>query len=151
MNARPPGRVTLLWCPVCGRDDRIADLKKGAGRHFWGGAKCPGEPRELEYVSPRVPEPLPVMDAGVISAAVAVEVAIRPGLPHLGDGRLSFVGTTVQYRADTIEQVADLAALVLRDIAVGMSDAIAVHPRTAPAGWVEGLLPERGWRHEYGS
>jgi hypothetical protein len=129
VNARPPGRVTLLWCPVCGRDDRITDLKRGAGRHFAGGSKCPGEPRELEYVIPRVPEPLPALDAGSISAAVAVEVAIRPGLQHLGDGGLSFVGRTVQYRADTVEQVADLASLVLRDIAQGLPDAIAAHPR----------------------
>lgn len=150
MNARPPGRVTLLWCPVCGRDDRITDLKRGAGRHFSGGVKCPGAPEELEYVIPRVPEPLPPLGDGTIRAAVAVEVAIRPSLPHLDEGPLTFVGRTVQYRANDVEQLADFAGVVLRDIALGLPDAIAAHPRPAPAGWADGVHAPREWRHEYG-
>lgn len=151
MNARPPGRVTLLWCPVCGRDDRYRDLKRGAGRHFSQDGKCSGEPRELEYVVSRAPEPLPGPDVGVIRAAVAVEVAIRPGLPHLSGDPLTFVGHTVQYRANTVEEAAQLAGLVLRDIGTTIDDSIAAHPRPAPLGWAEGLHAPREWRHEYGA
>lgn len=136
MNARPPGRVSLRWCPVCGRDDRYTDLKKGAGRHFADGKKCPGDPRDLEYVLPRVPEPLPSRHDGTFRAAVAVEVAVRPGLPHLDDSHMTFVGRTVQFGAHTVEQLAELAGLALRDIAQGLPDAMAPHPRPEPEGWM---------------
>lgn len=131
MTARRPDRVSLLWCPVCGHNDRYVPLKEGAGRHYWGGRRCPGEPQALEYRPPRAPEPLPTRTEGAISAAVAVEVAIRPGLDHLGDGPLSFVGRVVQYRADDVETLAELAGLVLRDIAADLPDAIAPAPRPA--------------------
>ena len=136
MNARPPGRVSLLWCPVCGRDDRYGDLKEGKGRHFYGGTRCLGTPQTLEYVIPRVPEPLPALTEGDIRAVVAVEVAVRPSLPHLDEGALTFVGRTVQYRANTVEQLADLAGLILHDIAQALPDAIAVHPRPDPEEWM---------------
>lgn len=128
--------MTLLWCPVCGRDDRYRDLKKGARRHFSEEGKCPGEPIELEYRIPRAPEPLPVFPDGTFRAAVAVEVAIRPGLDHLEPGHLTFVGRTVQYAANDVEQLAELAGLVLRDIAAGLPDAIAPHPRPDREGWM---------------
>lgn len=136
MNARPPGRVTILWCPVCGRDDRYRDLKQGAGRHFTAEGKCSGTPQELEYRIPAAPEPLPPYGDGVFRAAVAVEVAIRPGLPHLDDGRITFVGRTVTYSADSVEHVAELAGTILRDIGATIPNNMAAHPRPEPEGWM---------------
>lgn len=138
MNARPPGRVTLLWCPVCGRDDRITDLKRGAGRHFSGGSKCPGAPQELEYVIPRVPEPLPGAEDGTYRAAVAVEVVIRPAPPHLREEtyRVAFVGQTMMLHANTAEELALLVEASADLITQQVGDQVAVHPRPAPPmGW----------------
>lgn len=138
---RPPGRVTLLWCPTCGATrltaDRELDSRRPIGVHVGQmGGTCTTRWETQEYVIPRAPEPLPGLDHGAIRAAVAVEVAFRPGLAHLDDGPLTFVGRTVQYRADDVEQLAELAGLVLRDIAAGLPDAIAVHPRPEPEGWM---------------
>ena len=147
MNARPPDRVSLLWCPVCGRDDRYTFLRQARLHNRPDGRRCSGKVEELEYVIPRAPEPLPALGVGDIRAAVAVEVAIRPALPHLSDGPLSFVGRTVQYRADTVEQLAELAGLILRDIASGLPDSIAAHPRPEPDAWVPrgAAPPPAGW------
>jgi hypothetical protein len=127
-----PHAVHLLWCPVCGRDDRYTNLKAAPGRHFAGGSLCAGEPQELTYKLPMAPS-LPAPALGAFRAAVAVEIAIRPGLEHLDNGSPTFVGRTVTFSADTIEQLAELSALVLENIAEGMPDSIAVHPRPEPS------------------
>lgn len=136
MNARPPGRVTILWCPVCGRDDRYTFLRPTRPHNRPDGRRCSGTVEELEYRIPRAPEPLPGLDHGSIRAAVAVEIAVRPGLAHLDDGPMTFIGRTVQYRADNVEQLAELAGLVLHDIAAGIPDSMAAHPRPEPEGWM---------------
>lgn len=100
------------------------------------GGTCTTRWQTQEYVIPRAPEPLPGLDHGAIRAAVAVEIAVRPGLPHLDGGPMTFVGRTVQYRADTVEQVAELAGLVLHDIAAGIPDQMAAHPRPEPEKWM---------------
>lgn len=100
------------------------------------GGTCLARREVVEYVLPRVPEPLPGLNDGTFRAAVAVEVAIRPGLQHLGGWSPSFVGRTVAYRANNVEQLAELAGLVLRDIAAGLPDAIAPHPRPDREGWM---------------
>lgn len=145
---RAPATVHLLWCPECGRDDRWTYLKQGARRHYNAGALCPGVPQELTYKLPVAPEPAPPVGAH-FRAAVAVEIAIRPGLAHLSGDRLTFVGRTVTFGADDVEQLADLSERILKDIALGIPDALAVHPRPAPHGWAEELLPRRDWRHEH--
>lgn len=53
---KPPETVTLKWCPVCGRDDRLVHLRTlhrpsvdYVGERIKGGF-CPGEPVELTYM-----------------------------------------------------------------------------------------------------
>lgn len=48
-SAAPPPFVDLLWCPVCGRDNRVTELRKGAGRHYSTSKKCPGAPQRVRY------------------------------------------------------------------------------------------------------
>jgi hypothetical protein len=43
---QPPTTVEMLWCPVCGRDDRATYLRE---RHFALGAICPGKPVKIIY------------------------------------------------------------------------------------------------------
>ena len=137
MNPRPPARVTLLWCPACGRDDRYNDLKRGAGRHFADGSKCLGEPEEVEYRIPFAPQPPVGQQDGAYRAAVAVQVAIRPGPQHLtDDARMAFVGQTQLLYADTVEELALLVESFAELITNHLGDQIAIHPRpTPPPGW----------------
>jgi hypothetical protein len=140
VNRRPPGRTSLLWCPACG-------ATRQAGPEYWAlpggdvhvsdsGGTCLVQRELLTYVLPHAPEPLPAFADGSIRAAVAVEVAIRPGLPHLGGGTLSFVGRTIQYQANTVEHLAELAGLTLREVAETLPDSIAEHPRPKPERWM---------------
>lgn len=135
-QARPPSRISLLWCPVCGHNDRWTHMSPHAGRHFAGGKKCHGQPRKLEYRIPHVPEPPPGLNAGTFRAAVAVELAIRPGLPHLSDGPISFVGRTVLFNVNSADEVGAFARLVLHDIAAKIPDQVAAHPRPEPKDWM---------------
>jgi hypothetical protein len=41
--------IVVTACPVCGRDDRVQNLKTGAGRHFSRGERCTGDPQRYEY------------------------------------------------------------------------------------------------------
>lgn len=43
----PPNDVSILFCPVCGRDDRYTPFT-GKG-HFNGGVRCPGTPETVWY------------------------------------------------------------------------------------------------------
>jgi hypothetical protein len=135
MTVRPPGQVSLTWCPVCGRDDRYRELGSGAGHHFARGQKCPGAPQEIQYQLSRAPEPLPG-PSGTFRAAVAVEIAVRPGLPHLDDGPISFVGQTVVFNASRVDEVGKLAGRVLQGIAAEIPDRVDAHPRPHPEGWM---------------
>lgn len=138
MNARPPGRVSLLWCPACGRDDRYTFLRNARPHKRPDGKQCSGKPQELEYVIPRAPEPLPGAQDGSYRAAVAVEVVIRPAPPHLadGDGRVAFVGQTMMLHANTVEELALLVEASADLITSQLGDQVAVHPRPAPPmGW----------------
>ena len=43
---KPPDNGFVRFCPKCGRNDRIGNLRE---RHFAGGELCPGEIVTLEY------------------------------------------------------------------------------------------------------
>ena len=43
----PPARISIRFCPVCGRDDRFGTL--GLTSHFSYGKKCPGKVRNVYY------------------------------------------------------------------------------------------------------
>lgn len=45
--AKVPETVTLLICPVCGRDDRFRPFT--GKRHFNGGEPCEGQPIRWTY------------------------------------------------------------------------------------------------------
>lgn len=45
-----PDSVTLIVCPVCGRDDRVNDLKLDGAWHGWRGERCYGKPVKVLYV-----------------------------------------------------------------------------------------------------
>lgn len=140
MNVRPPGRVSLLWCPACGRTDvTTAEGLSKANVHVGElGGTCLGDRQLLEYVLPAPTHPLPGTEDGTYRAAVAVEVAIRPAPPHLRDGtyRVAFVGQTTLIHADAVEQLALLVEASADLITRQVGDRIAVHPRPAPPmGW----------------
>lgn len=44
---KPPEKLTLLYCPVCGRDDRYQPFT--GKRHFAAGIRCNGVLRKLTY------------------------------------------------------------------------------------------------------
>lgn len=145
---KPPAAVHLLWCPACGHDNRYGAMARD-GRHYAAGKRCPGTPQELTYMLPVTPEPPPAAEDGTYRAAVAVEVAVRPGLRHIDAHSLTFVGRTVVFGANNVEQLATLSGVVLRNIADVIPDSVAAHPRPAPDGWTEGLHAPREWRHGY--
>lgn len=45
----PPPSIILVWCPVCGRDDRIGWLNLPPYTHFSMGKDCPGKPIRVQY------------------------------------------------------------------------------------------------------
>jgi ribosomal protein S27AE len=55
-DKKPPETLTMDFCPKCGHNDQMRELKD---RHFAGGRLCPGVPvtvtYKLESVSTRVP------------------------------------------------------------------------------------------------
>jgi len=137
VNARPPGRVHVLWCPACGRDDRYTFLRQYRPHNRPDGRRCSGQVEKLEYVLPVAPSPFPGTQDGTFRAAVAVQVAIRPTLRHLDDsGGTTFVGQTMMLHANTVEELALLVEAAADLITQQMGDRMAVHPRPAPpTGW----------------
>jgi hypothetical protein len=80
--------------------------------------------------------PRPGLSGDTFHAAVAVEIAVRPGLPHLDDGPISFVSRTVTFNVSRVDEVGEFAGLVLQDIAAKIPDQVAAHPRPRPERWM---------------
>jgi hypothetical protein len=47
MSQTPPEHISILFCPVCGRNDQFTPFT--GKRHGFGGKWCPGEPVEVQY------------------------------------------------------------------------------------------------------
>lgn len=45
----PPRKITLRFCPACGRNDRYTNLKTPPSRHYADGKLCEGRPVEISY------------------------------------------------------------------------------------------------------
>jgi hypothetical protein len=45
----PPTAISLRFCSVCGRDDRVKHLRLEGHRHGMGGKRCPGKVETLRY------------------------------------------------------------------------------------------------------
>lgn len=44
----PPASISILFCPVCGRDDRFSPMSAG-GKHYRDGERCLGRPVRIVY------------------------------------------------------------------------------------------------------
>lgn len=49
MSYTEPPPITLVWCPVCGRTDRITPLNLPPRGHFYEGTRCIGKPIRVRY------------------------------------------------------------------------------------------------------
>lgn len=133
MSPRMPEQMTLIWCPVCGVNDRYSNLKMRPGRHYWGGKLCTGDPVELTYLlaHPRLEF---VPGTAPLRAALEVVATIHPGLPHLTERGPTRVGQMKLVAANNAEELATLLEaftdLMVRDI----GERVAVHPRPEPIG-----------------
>lgn len=141
MTKRPPQTIKILWCPVCGRDDRYTDLKKGAGRHFADGLKCHGAPEEIIYYPVVAPDPVLITGTASMRATVEVAVTVSPPPPHLpvGEGTAAArAGRVFMFAAQGVEELAEMIEAYADLLGRQVAEQLAAHPRPEPIeGWPE--------------
>jgi len=120
-------------------------MKRGAGRHFASDGKCPGEPEEISYMIPRVPEPLPVSsgdgtnELDRLVSVLRVSVIVTPALHHIGrpNETSTRAERVMRLEASHAEQLAVMIGIHGPAMASALGEMIAPHPRPNPHdGWL---------------